>query len=113
MLNVKSIKERITNMAIMTAVMFFSLQKRALAGSLEDTKLVTGTQELLDDVATVIMILAVPAGVALLSYFLFRKNGADEMDQKKWDTRMKISVGATIAIFLVSGTLKALLSYYQ
>ncbi len=49
----------------------------------------------------------------MVIYCLLRRNMADEMDHKKWQTRMIVSLISGVGIVVASGVIKALVSYYQ
>jgi energy-coupling factor transporter transmembrane protein EcfT len=51
------------------------------ASEVGDSKLATGTQDLINDLTVWLMILAPIVGVVLLIYFFIRRSAADEMDQ--------------------------------
>ncbi|WP_220094425.1 hypothetical protein [Paenibacillus sp. YN15] len=53
------------------------------AGDIKDSKLVTGTEKLIGDVTTWLMILAPIVSGLLIIYFCIRRSAADEMDTKK------------------------------
>ena len=60
-------------------------------------------------------IIGLGSGVTILMviYCLLRRNMADEMDHKKWQTRMIVSLISGVGIVVASGVIKALVSYYQ
>ncbi|PKM52478.1 MAG: hypothetical protein CVV02_01625 [Firmicutes bacterium HGW-Firmicutes-7] len=59
-------------------VTVLSLSNTAYAVS--TSKIVTGTQSLLQDVGTALIVLAIPAGIATTIYCFIRRGAADEMD---------------------------------
>lgn len=82
-------------------------------GGLETSKVVTGTQKLLDDITNVLLILAPVVAAACIIYFAIRHSGADEMDQKKWKQRMIVAAVSAVVAVLASALVKLLISYYQ
>ncbi|MDA3846933.1 MAG: hypothetical protein PF505_10405 [Vallitaleaceae bacterium] len=59
----------------------FLMSTTAYASEVGDSKLATGTQDLINDLTVWLMILAPIVGVVLLIYFFIRRSAADEMDQ--------------------------------
>ena len=55
------------------------------SGGLGGSKIVTGTEKLIGDVTTWLMVLAPIVAGMLIIYFCIRRSAADEMDQKKWN----------------------------
>ena len=94
----------------MTALL---LASPVAAGSLEGTKLVTGTKELLNDATSILLILAPIIGICVSAYFLIRRGAADEMDQKKWENRLKVALISMIGVVVLSATVKAILNYFN
>jgi purine-cytosine permease-like protein len=75
--------------------------------------LATGTERLLNDVSTWLMIIAPIAGVAACIYFLIRRSAADEQDQKMWTKRITGALIAVIAAEIVGAMMKVFLGYYS
>lgn len=97
-----------------TAVALAVLQGSAVfADDIGNTKLVTGTQKLIEDLTKSAMIIAPILGVLLIIYFLIRKSAADEIDQKKWKSAISIVVVCVIGVVVVSAVLNSILSYYK
>jgi len=90
----------ITNQSVMGA---------DIAGS----KIATGTQKLISDATSWLMVIAPTVTVLLIIYYLIRKGMSDEMEHKKWNSRIVVSliscVGAVVAAVLVN----VLVGYYQ
>ncbi len=92
---------------------FFMFQVTNIyATSIDNSTLVTGTEELITDVTTRLLIFAPLVTVVLLIYFFIRRSGADEMDQKKWNGRIITAVISCLGAVLTSATLQILLAYY-
>ena len=80
---------------------------------IQDTKAVTGTVELFNDLSTVLMVLTPVIGPVLIGYFLLRKSAASEQEQHMWDKRAKTAGVCIVGIFVISGLIKAVCTYYQ
>ncbi|MBW4085249.1 Mbov_0395 family pilin-like conjugal transfer protein [Paenibacillus sp. S150] len=83
------------------------------AGDIKDSKLVTGTEKLIGDVTTWLMILAPVIAGLLIIYFCIRRSAADEMDQKKWNNRIIVAIVSCIGVVLGSATLNIIIGYYK
>lgn len=72
----------------------------------------TGTKNLIKDIGTYMLILAPISGGVLGVYFFIRRQAADEMDQKKWNDRIKVTIISTLGAVLVSTAIVLIASYY-
>lgn len=93
--------------AIMAAAPVFA------APSVADSKIAKGTEKLIQDVTIWLMVLAPVVAGLLIIYFCIRRSAADEMDQKKWNNRIVVSIVSCIGAVLGSATLNLIISYYQ
>jgi len=96
-----------------TAYYLMVQSQTAFASGVSDSKLATGTQKLIGDLTTWLMILAPVVAGLLIIYFCIRRSAADEMDQKKWNNRIVVAVVSCIGAVLGSATLNMLIGYYQ
>ncbi len=83
------------------------------ATKIEGSKLATGTQKLIADATTWLMVLAPVVAGLLIIYFCIRRSAADEMDQKKWNSRIIAAIVSCIGAVLGSATLGVIVGYYQ
>ncbi|MCL2253597.1 MAG: hypothetical protein FWC09_04060 [Lachnospiraceae bacterium] len=83
------------------------------ASDVANSKLVKGTEKLIGDVTTWLMVLAPIVAGLLIIYFCIRRSAADEMDQKKWNTRIIAAVVSCIGAVLGSATLNLIIGYYK
>lgn len=97
---------------MLTLVVMVMTSSPVLADSVQDSQIVKGTEELIKDLTTWLMILAPIVGVLLIIYFFIRRSAADEMDQKKWNNRITTVVVSVIGAVLASATLSLVISYY-
>jgi len=103
---------RLAAAAVITACMLL-LPVQALAANVQSSQIVTGTEKLIKDVTTWLMILAPIAAGMLIIYFCIRRSAADEMDQKKYNNRIIVAVVSCIGAVLGSATLNLILGYYS
>ncbi|MEM5780047.1 MAG: hypothetical protein AAGU02_02740 [Lawsonibacter sp.] len=85
----------------------------AWAEDFGDSKLATGSVNLVHDVTTWLLVLCPLAGGAAALVFLIRRGMADEQDGKMWNTRILVSIICGVAGFVVSGVINMLSSYYK
>ena len=78
----------------------------------KDSQIVKGTEDLIKDLTTWLMILAPILGGLLIIYFFIRRSAADEMDQKKWNNRVTTVIISVIGAVLASATLNLIIGYY-
>ena len=83
----------------------------AHASGVSQSKLATGTEKLIGDATTWLMVLAPVVAGLLIIYF--RRSAADEMDQKKWNNRIVAAIVSCIGAVLGSATLNIIIGYYQ
>ena len=91
----------------------FFMSAPAYAAGVQDSQIVKGTEQLIGDVTTWLMVLAPVVAGLLIIYFCIRRGMADEMDQKKWNNRIVVAVVSCIGAVLGSATLNLILGYYQ
>jgi hypothetical protein len=85
----------------------------AYASGIDGSKIVTGTEKLIGDVTTRLMILAPIVAGLLIIYFCIRRSAADEMDTKKWNNRIVVAIVSCIGAILGSATLNLIIGYYR
>lgn len=95
------------------AVITVMMPVPAYADGIQDSKLVTGTERLIGDVTTWLMVLAPIVTGLLIIYFCIRRSAADEMDTKKWNNRIVVAVVSCIGAVLGSATLNLIIGYYK
>lgn len=105
-------KNRIALIGFLVFAAMFVAMPVAAAG-LEGTSLVTGLKKLMNDATSVLLVLAPIVGICVSAYFLIRRGASDEMDQKKWENRIKVALVSMIGVVVLSATVKAILSYFS
>jgi len=97
-------------MTLITALVF---SVTAFAAGINDSTIVKGTEKLIGDITTWLMILAPIVTIMLVIYFAIRRSAADEMDQKKWNNRIMVAVVSCIGAVLASALVNLILGYYR
>jgi hypothetical protein len=69
----------------------------------QDSKIATGTQNLITDLTNWLLILAPTLTILLVGYYLLRKSSSDDMDGKRWDNRIKIAIICCVGVVVASG----------
>ena len=95
---------------------FLMLQNSTVAyaaGGISDSQIAKGTEKLIQDATTWLMILAPVVAGLLIIYFCIRRSAADEMDQKKWNNRIVVAIVSCIGAVLGSATLNIIIGYYK
>jgi len=108
----------VSNIKKLSAVMlsaFFMLTTTmpAYAAGVSDSQIVKGTEKLIGDVTTWLMVLAPVVAGLLIIYFCIRRSAADEMDTKKWNNRIVVAIISCIGAILGSATLNLIIGYYK
>lgn len=91
----------------------FSALPAYAAPSVADSKIAKGTEKLIQDLTTWLMVLAPVVAGLLIIYFCIRRSAADEMDQKKWNNRIVVAIVSCVGAVLGSATLNLIIGYYQ
>jgi len=99
--------------AIMMSVMTFLLTVPAYADDIGKSKLATGTEQLIKDVTSWLLIVAPLVTVVAVIYYFIRKTVSDEMDHKKWNTRISTAIICCIGVVAASLIINIIVSYYK
>lgn len=94
-------------------VIFLMNSQTAYASSISQSRLALGTERLIKDATSWLMILAPILAGLLIIYFCIRRSAADEMDQKKWNNRIVVAIISCIGAVLGSATLNIIIGYYR
>lgn len=107
-------KMRAVSMSVLTAFIMLQNSTTAYAaGGIQGSQIAKGTEKLIQDATTWLMILAPVVAGLLIIYFCIRRSAADEMDQKKWNNRIVVAIVSCIGAVLGSATLNIIIGYYQ
>jgi ABC-type molybdate transport system permease subunit len=119
-MKVKTTIEKVSGLLkkVYAAVIFISVSAMSTlpayaADTVQNSKLVTGTEKLIGDVTTWLMVLAPVVAGLLIIYFCIRRSAADEMDTKKWNNRIVVAIVSCIGAVLGSATLNLIIGYYK
>lgn len=79
----------------------------------QDSTIAIGTQNLISDLTNWLLVLAPTISVLLIGYYLLRKSAGDEMDAKRWDSRIKITLICCVGVIVASGLINLIIGYYK
>lgn len=104
---------RAAGVGFSTLAASFFMSAPSYAADVQSSQIVKGTEKLIGDLTTWLMVLAPVVAGLLIIYFCIRRGMADEMDQKKWNNRIVTAVVSCIGAVLGAATLNLILGYYQ
>lgn len=107
----RKMSRKIGRIGLVTTSLFL-YAKTCFAG-VQDSKIATGTQNLVTDLTNWLLVLAPTVSVLLVGYYLLRKSAGDEMDAKRWDTRIKITLICCVGVIVASGLINLIIGYYK
>jgi len=99
--------------AVVLPAFFMLAMAIPVHAGINDSPIVKGTEKLIGDVTTWLMILAPIVAGLLIIYFCIRRSASDEMDIKKWNTRIVAAVVSCIGAILGAATLNLIIGYYS
>lgn len=108
-------KLRAVDTMVLTAFLLLqnALPAYAAGDGIQGSQIAKGTEKLIQDSTSWLMVLAPVAAGLLIIYFCIRRSAADEMDQKKWNNRIAAAIVSCIGAVLGSATLNIIIGYYQ
>ena len=106
-------KTKAVGAGLLTAFLMLQNSTMAYAAGIGDSQIAKGTEKLIQDATTWLMVLAPVVAGLLIIYFCIRRSAADEMDQKKWNNRIVVAIVSCIGAVLGSATLNIIIGYYQ
>lgn len=108
-------KGKAVSTGLLTALFTFynSIAAYATGGGIGGSQIAKGTEKLIQDATTWLIILAPVMAGLLIIYFCIRRSAADEMDQKKWNNRIGAAIVSCIGAVLGGATLNIIIGYYQ
>ena len=108
----KKIAKRISAF-VSTALFVFLTAQPVFAGAIGSSKVATGTEQLVKDATSWLLIVAPLVTVVAVIYYLIRKTISDEMDHKKWNSRISTAIVCCIGVVAASLIINVIIGYYQ
>jgi Na+/H+ antiporter NhaA len=100
-------------MAILLSLWSFTGSASVYASDIGSSKLATGTEKLITDVTTWLLVVAPLVTVVAVIYYFIRKTVSDEMDHKKWNTRISTAIICCIGVVAASLIINLIVGYYK
>jgi nitric oxide reductase large subunit len=94
-------------------LVFILISRYVDASDIGSSKIATGTQKLITDATTWLMGLSPVVAIVCIVYYLIRKGMSDEVDHKKWNSRIMVAIVCCIGAVVASVLINVLVSYYQ
>ena len=108
---VRNLKGRI--FAFLLSTWAFSGSATIYASDIGSSKLATGTEKLITDVTTWLLVVAPLVTVVAVIYYFIRKTISDEIDHKKWNTRISTAIICCIGVVAASLIINLIVGYYK
>jgi len=99
--------------AVVISLWAFVSSLPAYANNIQTSKLATGTEKLVKDATAWLLIVAPLVTVIAVIYYFIRKTVSDEMDHKKWNTRISTAIICCIGVVAASLIINLIIGYYQ
>jgi len=109
----KKVQQKLLYVITAVTVFLFIYPINALAGAIGDSKLATGTEQLVKDVTTWLLVVAPLVTVVAIIYYFIRKTVSDEMDHRKWDSRISTAIICCIGVVAASLIINVIIGYYK
>ncbi len=97
----------LTSMAVMLTL------TQTVSADIAGSKIATGTVKLVADATSWLLVIAPSVSVLLIIYYLIRKGMSDEMEHKKWNSRIVVTIVSCIGAVVASVLINVLVGYYQ
>lgn len=108
----RSLREKLKK-AILTVTAVTLTLKQSVSADIAGSKIATGTVKLVSDATSWLLVIAPSVSVLLIIYYLIRKGMSDEMEHKKWNSRIVVTIISCIGAVVASVLINVLVGYYQ
>ncbi len=99
--------------SVATSLWMFLSNSLVYASDIDSSKLATGTEKLVKDATTWLLVIAPTITVVAIIYYFIRKAMSDEMDHRKWNTRITTAIISCVGVVTASVIIKVIIAYYQ
>lgn len=108
----RSLREKLKK-AILTVTAVTLTLTQSVSADIAGSKIATGTVKLVSDATSWLLVIAPSVSVLLIIYYLIRKGMSDEMEHKKWNSRIVVTIISCIGAVVASVLINVLVGYYQ
>lgn len=108
----RSLREKLKK-AILTVSAVTLTLTQSVSADIAGSKIATGTVKLVSDATSWLLVIAPSVSVLLIIYYLIRKGMSDEMEHKKWNSRIVVTIISCIGAVVASVLINVLVGYYQ
>ena len=109
----KIFKNRVRDILAYAVMLSAVLCTNVSAADIAGSKIATGTTKLISDATSWLLVIAPSVSVLLIIYYLIRKGMSDEMEHKKWNSRIVVTIVSCIGAVVASVLINVLVGYYQ
>lgn len=107
-----SLREKFKKVIITVMAATLTLTQ-SVSADIAGSKIATGTVKLVSDATSWLLVIAPSVSVLLIIYYLIRKGMSDEMEHKKWNSRIVVTIVSCIGAVVASVLINVLVGYYQ
>ena len=108
----RSLREKLKK-AILTVTAVTLTLTQSVSADIAGSKIATGTVKLVSDATSWLLVIAPSVSVLLIIYYLIRKGMSDEMEHRKWNSRIVVTIISCIGAVVASVLINVLVGYYQ
>jgi len=94
-------------------LILFSQNIVLAADTIESSKLGIGLKNLLTDASNYMLMIVPIVSVAIVAYFFVRKAASDEMDHKRWQSRINTAIICGICAEVASAIINLAAGYFK
>ncbi len=109
----EGLKRKLVRTLVLGLITTLLLGNTVFATGIQDTIIATGTQKLISDLTSWLMVLAPTLTVLLVGYFLLRKASSQDQEGPRWNDRIKVAIICCVGVIVASALINVILSYYQ
>ena len=107
-----SLREKFKKVILTVMAVTLTLTQ-SVSADIAGSKIATGTVKLVSDATSWLLVIAPSVSVLLIIYYLIRKGMSDEMEHKKWNSRIVVTIVSCLGAVVASVLINVLVGYYQ
>ena len=107
-----SLREKFKKVILTVMAVTLTLTQ-SVSADIAGSKIATGTVKLVSDATSWLLVIAPSVSVLLIIYYLIRKGMSDEMEHKKWNSRIVVTIVSCIGAGVACGRINGWVGDYQ